>query len=50
MMYKKKVYTVLCTAHYTLYCMLYDPKAVYITIFIAVIVVVVVVVLWVWWW
>ena len=31
-----------------LYCMLYDPKALYITIFIAVIVLVVVMVLW-WW-
>ena len=32
-----------------LYCMLYDPKALYITIFKAV-TVVVVVVLWWWWW
>ena len=36
--------------HSTLYCTLFDPKALYITIFIAIMVVVMVVVLWWWWW
>ena len=49
MMYKKIVYNVLYTGHCTLYCTLNDPKALFITIFIAMMGVVVVVVLW-WWW
>ena len=52
MMYKI-VCILYCTRYtvlYTRYCILCDPKAVYITIFIAVMVVVVVVVLWRWWW
>ena len=48
-MYNK--YSVYCTVHYTLYCTLNDPKAVYNTIFMVVLVVLVVeVVLLLWWW